>query len=106
MLGSPVRVGPLDQDFVRCQLEMTVRQMHCEARQFLVTGQDAPDFLKAVQIAVVERRCLVQLRQVRPLHRSNREGHIMPPLAGERMTLRLRYLTWKLRALCWALRRL
>jgi hypothetical protein len=50
---------------------MTVRQMHGEAGQFPVTGQDAPDFLKAVQIAVVERRCLVQLRQVRPLHRSD-----------------------------------
>ena len=42
---------------------MTVRQIHGEAGQFPVTGQDAPDFLKAVQIAVVERRCLVQLRR-------------------------------------------
>ena len=30
----------------------------------------------------------------------------MSLLSGERMTLRLRYLTLKLRALCWALRRL
>jgi hypothetical protein len=30
----------------------------------------------------------------------------MSLLSGERMTIRLRYLTWKLRALCWVLRRL
>jgi hypothetical protein len=71
MLGAPVWVRPFDQDFSRREVEMTVRQMQGETRQFPVTGQDVPDFLQAVQIAVVERRCLVQLRQVRLLHRAD-----------------------------------
>jgi hypothetical protein len=52
MSGSPVRFRPFDQNFARREVEMTVRQMHGEAGQLPVTGQDVPDFRKVVQIAV------------------------------------------------------
>ena len=67
VLRPPVGVRALDQDFVRRQLEMPVREMHGETGQFAVPGQDVPDFLKTIQVAVVERWCLVQFRQPLPI---------------------------------------
>jgi hypothetical protein len=50
---------------------MAVRQMQGEPGQFSMARQHSADFLKAIQIAFVKGRCLMQLRQVCPLHRSD-----------------------------------
>lgn len=100
--GRPVRTGPFLQRSVspsqlrssgerrsgtgscraECRLPSCwVREMHGEAGQFAVPGQDVPEFLKTIQVAVVERWCLVQFRQLCPLHWSDREEHVMSPVA-------------------------
>jgi hypothetical protein len=53
----PSGSGALDQDFIGRQVEMPVRQMNGEARQFAVTGQDVTDVCEAVEIAARGDAC-------------------------------------------------
>ena len=73
MLGSPVRVRAARSGLRPVPARNDGAPDARRSAPISVTGQDVPDFLKTIQIAVVERWCLVQFRQLCPLHWSDRE---------------------------------
>ena len=79
MLRPPVRVRTFDQDFVRPQREVPMRQMHRKAIEFAVPGKHVADFSEAIEIAVIDGRHIGQVRKPRPLHRQDRNIHFRAP---------------------------
>jgi hypothetical protein len=71
---------------------------------------DATDDLAEMPCAsdaeFIEKLRYLHAYETRTFGAPSRSRGRLPLSLGERMTLRLRYLTWKLRALCWLLRRL
>jgi hypothetical protein len=79
MLRTPVRVRAFNQDFVRPQREVPMRQMHRKAIELAVPGKNVADFSEAIEITVTDGRHIGQVCKPRPLHRQDRKIHFRAP---------------------------
>jgi D-galactarolactone cycloisomerase len=62
MLCASVRVGPLDQDFIGAEGKVAVSKMDRKAAQLAMLCENVAQRLQAFNVAVVERRRIVQVR--------------------------------------------
>ena len=92
--------GPQDHPEHRCDEEDGA----LDELAFTPCASDA-EFLEKLRYLYAQQARIWDLPEWRQL-RLYRHRRRISLLSGERMTLRLRYLTLKLRALCWVLRRL
>jgi hypothetical protein len=79
VLGPPIGVGPLDQDFAGAEDKVPMGEMNGEASQLVMPGQHIAQFFEAFKIVVVERRSFMQVRQSAPLHWLNGKRHSGTP---------------------------
>ncbi|MGE3829507.1 MAG: hypothetical protein AB7F76_00815 [Parvibaculaceae bacterium] len=65
------RIGVFDENLVLCNIEMRVQQIDAEALDAIVAQKHFADFRKDGHVLLGNRRNIIDVRQRRPVHRTN-----------------------------------